>query len=60
MTSSGDGKSPLLGGTSPLKMMPDIVKAKIFPLGIERAQIAATKVRSLSGNHLLLIRLIAA
>jgi hypothetical protein len=32
----------------------------MLPLGIDKAQIAVTNERSLSGNHLLQIKLIAA
>ena len=47
-------------GLRPLKSSPDIVNAKILPAGIARPQMAVTSVRSLSGNHLLQTRLIAA
>ena len=41
------------------KIKPDIVKAKIFPIGIERPQTAVIRVRSESGNHLFGIKFIA-
>jgi hypothetical protein len=47
-------------GFIPLKIRPDIVKAKMLPLGIDNPQMAVTSERSLSGNHLLQIKLIAA
>lgn len=47
-------------GFRPLKSSPDIVNAKIFPAGMARPQTAVTSVRSLSGNHLLQSKLIAA
>lgn len=47
-------------GFRPLKKIPDIVNANMLPLGIDSPHSAVTKERSLSGNHLLQTRLIAA
>jgi hypothetical protein len=46
--------------STPEKITPDIVNAKMLPEGMASPQSAVTSVRSLSGNHLLQIRLIAA
>lgn len=57
---SRSGPHALVTGTRPWKKMPDIVNTKILPLGIDIPHRAVTKARSLSGNHLLQIKLIAA
>jgi hypothetical protein len=46
--------------STPENIRPDMVNAKMFPEGMASPQRAVTKVRSLSGNHLLHIKLIAA